>query len=326
MTNHNILNSRAIVEQAVSDGIKAYSDSRRRNITPFIAEHFSFKGALGLNKCAFGKDLLRAPANLAWAPFYFAAKLGGGVAKKVGMQTVSEKLKKVKPGFRTDVEKKVEWLMYSEFLELPFVEGERVCDKNALLTFILAEDRMISLFEEKLLPFATIGTDSKEREKLEEKLSTYVDNRKDVAELTTAIMGISAGLAAHKGLNMGAIGLGQTAAAIAQHLAISNFFLGQTLGGLYFSVFPTAASMGLIVGATGGIAAAMGIVSAFAGVIADPVQKSLGLHHKKLRKLVDAVENQLLGKSKESYVLREGLVARLLDFIDILANVAPKAI
>ena len=325
MFNPNDVNNRAIVDQAVSEGIKAYADSRRRKITPFIEDHFSFKGAWELNKCAFGKDLLRAPANLAWAPVYFAAKLGGIAAEKAGMKAVSEKLKKVEPGFRTDVEKEVEWLMFSEFLELPFVEGKRVCEKNVLLTFILAEDEMVSLFEEKLLSIASIGNDSTQRAKLEEKLSTYVNNRKDVAELTTAIMGISAGLAAHKGINMGAIGLGQTTATvIAQQLAISNFFLGQSLGGIYYSFFPAAASMGLLVGATGGIAAAMGLVSAFAGVLADPAQKALGLHHKKLHSLVDAVEDQLLAESNESYVLRDGLIARLLDFIDILVNVAPK--
>lgn len=327
MSNQNNVNNRAIVMQAVKGGIKAYADSRRRNITPFIEDHFSFKGAWELNKCAFGKDLWRAPANLLWAPFYFAAKLGSAAAEKAGLESVSEKLKKVEPGFRTDVEREVEWLMYSEFLELPFVDGDYTCEKNALLTFILAEDGMVSLFEEKLLPFACVANDPHERAKLEDKLSTYINNRKDVAELTTAIMGISAGLAAHKGLNMGALGLGQTSAAvIAQQIAISNFFLGQTLGGMYYSFFPAAASMGLLVGATGGIAAAMGIVSAFAGVIADPAQKALGLHHKKLHSLVDAVENQLSGESNESYVLRDGLIARLLDFIDILANVAPKAI
>jgi len=326
MVNKNIDN-RTIIEQAVKDGIKAYADSRRRNISPFIEEHFSFKGAWELNKCAFGKDLLRAPANLAWAPFYFAAKMGGAAAEKAGLDSVSEKLNKVEPGFRTDVEREVEWLLYSDFLELPIIEGERVCEKNALLTFILKEDGMASLLEDKLLPFAGIGNDSDQRAKLEEKLSIYVNNRKDVAELTTTILGIAAGLSAHKGINMGAIGLGQaTAVAITQQIAISNFFLGQTLGGIYFSYFPAAASIGLVVGATGGIAAAMGIVSAFAGVIADPAQKALGLHHKKLHSLVDAVENQLLGESNESYLLRDGLIARLLDFVDILANVAPKMV
>lgn len=327
MTNKNTESNRVIVEQAVKKGIKAYADSRRRNITPFIEDHFSFKGAWELNKCAFGKDLLRAPANLLWAPVYFAAKIGSAAAEKAGMESVSKNLNKVGPGFRTDVEREVEWLMYSEFLELPFVEGDRTCEKNALLTFILADGAMVSLFEDKLLPFACIANDPHERAKLEDKLATYVNNRKDVAELTTTIMGISAGLAAHKGINLGAIGLGQAAAAtIAQQIAISNFFLGQSLGGIYYSFFPASASMGLLVGATGGIAAAMGIVSAFAGVIADPTQKALGLHHKKLHNLVDIVENQLLGESNESYILRDGLIARLLDFIDILACVAPKAI
>jgi len=324
MSNQIIRTDRAIVVRAVKDGIKAYTDSRRRSITPFMDAHFSFKGAWQLNKCAFGKDMLRAPANLVWAPFYFAAKLGGTAAKKAGFPSVSNKLKNVKPGLRTDVEREIEWLMYTEFLELPFIEGERVSDKNALLTYILAENELIDLLDEKLRPLADIGSDSSERAKLEEKLGTYLDNRKDVAELATTLTGIAAGLAAHKGVNLGAVGLGQaTATAIAQQIAISNFILGQTLGGFYYSIFPAAASMGLVVGVTGGVAAAMGVFTAFAGVISDPAQKALGLHHKKLHKLVDAIENQLSGESDESYELRDGIIARLLDFVDLLVCVAP---
>jgi len=315
---------RIIIERAVKDGIKTYADSRRRNITLFIDTHFSFAGAWQLNKCAFGKDMVRAPANLAWAPFYFSAKMGGMAADKAGFTSVSSKLKNVKPGLRTDVEREIEWLMYTEFLELPFTEEERVCDKNALLKCILVENELIDLLDEKLRPLVNIDSDSSERAKLEEKLSTYVDNRKDIAELATTLTGIATGLAARKGVKLGAVGLGQAAAtAIAQQIAISNFFLGQTLGGLYYSMFPTAASMGLLVGVTGGVAAAMGVFSAFAGVITDPAQRALGLHHKKLHKLVDAIENQLLGESDESYELRDGIIARLLDFVDLLACVTP---
>lgn len=52
MSNRKSLNNRAVVERAVKEGIKAYADSRRRNITPFIEDHFSFKGAWELNKWA----------------------------------------------------------------------------------------------------------------------------------------------------------------------------------------------------------------------------------------------------------------------------------
>jgi hypothetical protein len=48
-----------------------------------------------------------------------------------------------------------------------------------------------------------------------------------------------------------------------------------------------------------------------------------GLHQKKLRRLVDALENQLSGIGSESYQLREGLIARILDLLDILRSLAP---
>lgn len=318
------MTDRNIVEQAVKAGIKSYADSRRRKITSFVETNFSFKGAWNLNKVAFGWDMLRAPANLAWMPIYFTAKIGGSATEKMGLRSLSGRLRTVPPGFRTDVERRVEWLLYSEFLELPFEGGGSVCEKNLLLTQILAEKELIGLFEERLRALADLQGDPTARKKLEEKLSTYLDNRKDVAELTTTLMALSASLVAHKGLNMGAVGLGQTtAAAIAHQIAVSNFFLGQTLGGVYYSFFPATASMGLVIGATGGVAAVLGVVSAFAGVLADPTQKALGLHHKKLHRLVDAIENQLLGEGRESYALRDGLIARILDLLDILGTVVP---
>lgn len=319
------MDNRSLIEQSVKAGIESYANSRRRLITPFIEDNFSFKGAWQLNKCAFGKDLLRAPANIAWAPVSFAAKLGGTASKKVGMDTVADRLNSVPPGFRTDVEREVEWLLYSSFLELPYETEGRKCENNALLTHILAESELIDLFEEALRPFVDMQNDEGLRTDFERKLNTYVDNRKDVAELTAALMGMSVGLATHKGLNAGALGLGQaTAGTIAHNMAVSNFLLGESLGGVYYTLFPgaAAASTGLVIGMTGGIAAAMGVVSAFSGVLADPVQKALGLHHKKLHGLVDAIESQLSGDGDEAYVLRDGLVTRLLDFLDILKSVA----
>jgi hypothetical protein len=322
------MDNRRLVEQAVKAGIKSYADSRRLLIAPFIEKNFSFKGAWKINRCALGKDLLRAPANIAWAPVYFLAKMGGAATRKVGLKSVADRLCSAPPGFRTDVEREVEWLLYSDFLELPYECKGRKSEKNALLTHILAEGALIDLFEETLRPFAEMGEDSSLRTSLEKKLGTYVDNRKDVSELTAALMGISAGLAAHKGVNLGAVGLGQaTAGAIAHNMAVSNFILGESIGGIYYSIFPgaAAASTGLIVGLTGGIAAALGVVSAFSGILADPVQKALGLHRRKLNRLVNAIENQLSGEGKEAYALREGYVARLLDFLDILMSVARAA-
>jgi hypothetical protein len=308
----------------VKAGIAAYAESRRQRINPFVDKHFSFRGAWKLNKHALGRDLYRAPANLLWAPFYFVAKTGGAASKKMGLESVARKLKQLPSGLRTDVEREIEWLIYSEFLELPYASKTRVTKKNALVEYILSGSELVCLFETALQPLSNAGESSLMRLHLERKLATYIDNRKDVAELTSALIAAAGALAAKKGFGGGTLALGQAAAAAAaQASAVSTFWLGPTLGGLYYSVFPAAVTTGLLVGATTAVAGVLALVSAVAGVIADPAQRALGLHQKKLRRLVDAIENQLSGSGSESYELHDGLVARLLDLLDILRSVAP---
>src|SRR5690349_15020348 len=55
---------------------------------------------------------------------------------------------------------------------------------------------------------------------------------------------------------------------------------------------PAAASPALIGSVTGGLLAASSVFDAFAGIVADLVQRSLGLHHRRLLRLIDAIERQ----------------------------------
>lgn len=319
------VDDRKIVEQAVQMGIRSYANSRRRRIPQFVDKHFSFKGAWQLNKRAFGWDLVRAPANLLWTPIYFLAKGVGTVARKAGVEAPEQLVEHLPAGVRTDVERELEWLVHTEFLELPYENDGRKAEKNELLAHILKQKPLVGLLEEALRPLGNLKDDPVLARKLERKLGTYLDNRKDVAELTTTIIASSAGLAANKTLSMGAFGLGQaTAAAISQSMAVSGFIFGPTLGGLFYSALPwlAAPSKVMVAGATISVAALMGIASAFAGLVADPAQKALGLHSMKLRGLVDAFESQLLGEGSDAYELRDGIVARLLDLADILYSLA----
>lgn len=316
---------RKIVEQAVQAGIRSYARSRRRRIPRFIDKHFSFTGAWHLNKHAFGWDLVRAPANLLWTPIYFFAKGVGIVARKAGANAPEQLVEHLPAGVRTDVERELEWLVYTQFLELPYESDGRRSDKNELLAHILKQKPLIGMLEDALRPLGNLEEDPVLARKLERKLGTYLDNRKDVAELTTTIIASSAGLAANKTLSMGAFGLGQaTAAAISHSMAVSGFIFGPTLGGLLYSALPwlAAPSKVLVAGATISVAALMGVASAFAGLIADPAQKALGLHSRKLHGLVNALESQLLGEGSDAYELRDGIVARLLDLADILYSLA----
>ena len=63
----------------------------------------------------------------------------------------------------------------------------------------------------------------------------------------------------------------------------------------------------------------LAFVSTFIGIVTDPIQAKLGLHQRRLRKLVKAVEQDLLGKSAGQFQLREKYMGRVFDVVDFLA-------
>jgi hypothetical protein len=72
---------------------------------------------------------------------------------------------------------------------------------------------------------------------------------------------------------------------------------------------------------TSGLLAVSSVAAAFAGIIADPVQRALGLHRRRLLRLIDALEQQFGTEHGESgFVTRDQYVARLLDFLDLLGS------
>src|SRR5262245_9496499 len=88
-------------------------------------------------------------------------------------------------------------------------------------------------------------------------------------------------------------------------------FLGSRRG-IWYSFFPVAASPGLIAGATGTVMAAGAVMAAFSGIIADPLQRRLGLHNRRLLRLIDGLEAQFNGDGDAGFVVRDHYVARLL--------------
>lgn len=83
-------------------------------------------------------------------------------------------------------------------------------------------------------------------------------------------------------------------------------------------------SAALLVSVTGGIAAALGVISAFGGIVADPMQRKHALHQKKLHKLLDSIEKRFSNTS-DDYKLKDKYAARVFDMIDLLAVVAVRS-
>lgn len=306
------------IRAAVSDAIRHYLVERRTLVAPFTERHFQWQGAWRINRHALGKDLLRTPANVLWAVPQLLAQGSAVIGRKLGFNTLARQLDSLPSGFKTDVEREIEWLIYCELLELPLAQDGRCCTKDALLEQILAHPVIQQLLIPELQQLDQLAHQQDFRQRLENYLSTYTTSRTAAADLSGTLIGLAAGGAAFKQFTPGAMAIGSaTATAIANQLAIANFALGSTIGSLYYGLFPIAASTGLLVATTGGLIAGLGVLSALAGVITDPIQQVLGLHERKLLKLLNTLEQQLTGQ-EHGYRLHDAYVARIFDLWDLL--------
>ena len=308
----------AQIHAAVTDATRQYLAERRARVDAFARRHYSFRGALRVNRHALGLDLLRTPANVLWAIPHLLARGGAMLGRKLQLDTFAQCLDRLPSGFKTDVEREIEWLIYSELLELPFEQAGRRCTRDALLETILAHPTIGQLLIPELLRLDELAHRQDFRRRLEDYLLTYTSNRAAAADLSGSLLSLAAGVAAFKQFTPGAMAIGgATATAIANHLAIANFMFGSTLGSLYYGFFPATVSTGLLVATMGGLMLALGVLTAGAGVIADPLQQALGLHRRKLMKLLDALEQELIGRGS-GYRLHDAYAARIFDVWDLL--------
>ena len=120
-------------------------------------------------------------------------------------------------------------------------------------------------------------------------------------------------------LTPGAATLGPALAGLMAHqTAIGAFPLGASLGSAWYSLFPAGPSAGLLAATTGTVMLAATTFAAFAGVVSDPIQTSLGLHQRRLTRLVDGLERQFFNPAAPGFAVHDHYVARLLDVFDML--------
>lgn len=312
-----------VISRAVIQGARDYFAARRQRVVPFVEKHYSIKGALQINRKAVGQDLLRAPANLLWATPYLGIHVSAYLLRRAKMQKLSASLAKIPPGFRTRVQQQIEWLVRTELFELPFEQcferHKRHFDQDALLSAILAQPELSQLALDYLEQINHLADKPDFQARLERQLTAYTDTRIAAADLACGLLTLSSGALMFKQLTPGAMSTGSAlAAAIAQQSAISHFMFGSSLGSIYYSVFPAAASFGLLAATTGGVLAALGVLSALSGIITDPLQKQFGVHERRLYKLIDALEAQFIEDSNKRFYPKDHYIARILDLFDVL--------
>lgn len=316
------MDERTQAARIVDDGIRTYFASRRDRVGPFVDRTFSLKGSLKLHRAAVGWDIARGPVNLALALPQVGLLAGANLARKLGADRTASRMGKTKLLLETEVGREILWRLHADFLELPFRDGDRVTTKDVLAETILSDPRVIEAITPALETIAASGNDPALRQRLEAAMTEYGRTRGAATEITTALMTLGAGAMALNKLTPGAITLGpMLATAIAQQSAILAFPFGSTLGSIWYAIFPAAPSSALVAGLTGGLFMAATVFAAFAGVVADPVQRQVGLHQRRLIKMVDALERQMLDPAAPGFVVHDHYVARLVDLFDVVGAV-----
>jgi len=295
---------------------QAYFAATRARVDGFVDRHFTWPGTLRLHRAAFGWDILRAPVNAALSPILVLTRLAGFACRRAGWYGPAAWLAGRRILLRTAVARQIETLIVTDLLELPLGPG-RARDPAALERAVLAAPQLREFIRRR----ASAEEARALARRVADTLGEYAGTRSAVAEMTTALCALIVGFAVFQALTPGMISMAPgVAGAVARTNAIAEFPLGATLGGVWYGVFRPDASP-LLHGATlAGLVMLGSVFAAFAGVLADPVQSRFGIHRRRLGRLLDTLEGEMLGTGARPFVAREHFMARSMDLWDALAS------
>ncbi len=252
------------------------------------------------------------PTNLVWAPLYLLIRLIGLLFLKLKYPVLANALSKTPCGFETKVQRQTKACVYTELLGSPCHP-----DTCELHRFVLE-----ALANTQNLPPKAIK-DGAQTDKLggivNQTLSQYSITRTASADITNTLLSTAAGALTFKQFTPGGLGLGIVLASVyARYTATSDFIFGDTLGGFYYAVFPPEPSVQVIVIATFCILGFLSIIASFSGLLTDPIQYCLGLHQRRLKKLIQHIKEDFKTQSRASFHPKDQYLARIMEVFDAL--------
>ena len=301
------------VKALVDRAIGRYLEGCHARVAGFVDRHFSPRGSLRLHRQAIGLDLLRAPVNAALIVVYVAMQLLAAVLRHMRWQRPAGWLATRTPFLSTAVARSLTWAIQTELLDLPFDDGKRRWQHDALAEEIIGDPA--------LAPFLAAAAANRQQlnpASLARLIAGYTDARNAAADLFNNVVFASAGAAAFKELTPGALSLGPAIAAAAAHqAAVATFPLGAGLGGLWYSVFAVKPSAAAIAATTLGLVGVAAVLTAFVGVVVDPLLRLTGVHQRRLHRLIETLGRRLRGEDAAAFRVRDHYVARIFDLVDL---------
>lgn len=255
---------------------------RDAEIRRFVRTRYGLKGTLSLHRAALPWDMLRAPVNVTLSPVFLLIRLGAGLARLCRLPRLGQWLDSRRIFLPSDLSRRLE---------------------TDLRDFVARLDG------KGLGPRAS-------EEEIGAAISSHVETRNAVAEITTSLIVVLAGLLLFHRATPGVISLaGPVAHLRAQAQAIEDFALGSWIGRMWYGLFPAELSTAELLLAGLLLTGAASLVTTFAGLLADPVQLWTGIHHRRLRRMLERLDRKHAPPALE----REHLLARAGDLGDLAA-------
>ncbi len=297
------------IKAAIVRGAEIYFAECRGRVETFIGDHFRYPGAWRTNRQALGLDLLRAPLNLIWAPVYVLSRVLIYACRRGGLKRLAAMFDRLPSGFTTSVQRYLAQVTYSQLLQRPSAEGQ----PDRLHDCIAEALRETTDTEPDHQPLTRAAIEAL----IDDALRQYSITRTASADITNSLFTTLTGAFALQKFTPGAFAVGfAVAALVANQLAASDFILGQSLGQLYYSLFPATPTLTVKLGSVTAIMTLLAVFASFSGLLTDPVQSRLGLHRKRLNKMIDHLESDFKAQTLGSFRPRDQYLARVLEVVD----------
>lgn len=274
---------------ATDAALEAYFARVRARIPTFAARHFGLCGTLRLHAQALGLDLLRAPLNVLLVGPALFLRIAGWALRRLGAERLGGWLARRNIFLETRLARRIADLVLRELLEL----APGTADGGPVRMPVW-------------------------HEKARHLIAEYVSARHAVTELAAGTVAIAIGITVLKALTPSALSLGPLLAReMAQREAIETFWLGSWAGSLYYGWWPAHATWSETISTTLMVMCGFAAAANFMGLVTDPLQQALGLHRRRLERLVRTLERVARGDGKAGLDLPDPYVARLADLVDM---------
>lgn len=292
--------------------------SRRAAVDAFVDRHFTWPGTLRIHRAAIGWDILRAPLNVALSLVLVLIRILALAARLLGFRFLANWLMGRQILLRTSVARRVETLVLTDLLDFPVGPDSTARNQQAVVAAIVRAPQFRAMCPADRTADVAEATAAR----ILRDVSEYASARTAVAEMTTTLAVIIVGAVVFQALTPGMISMApDVAGAVARTTAIADFPLGARLGGAWYNLFTPETPAWLVAAAVTGLIALGATVAAFAGIVADPVQARLGIHRRRLLRLLDTIERHCAADVDRAFVAREHFLARILDFWDAFMGV-----